>query len=129
VFTADFMGRSNIIPGTRAVGAPIVKTGFGDVGVSADANTIAGDVGIVVRPHVVVVSRTQPGNLTNVFPGTLLRQSFLGDSIEAEVRVGGDTGDVVRVSLDPYQRFAEGERLWLHLPSDRCVVVPRGSAP
>jgi iron(III) transport system ATP-binding protein len=128
-FTADFMGRSNIIPGIRAVGARTVKTEFGDVTLPAEANPIAGDVAIVVRPHVVVASRGQPAGLMNVFPGKLVRQSFLGDSIEAEVRVGGDNSDVVRVSLDPYQRFADGDLLWLHLPPDRCVVVPRGSGP
>jgi iron(III) transport system ATP-binding protein len=128
-FTADFMGRSNIIPGARAVGMDVVVTGFGDVSLSASANGATGAVAIVVRPHVIVASRDQPENPANVFACTLIRQSFLGDSIEAEVRAGGENGEIIRVSLDPYQRFTDGERLWLHLPPDRCVVVPRGARP
>jgi iron(III) transport system ATP-binding protein len=128
-FTADFMGRSNIIAGTRVAGANTIQTAFGEIAVAADAEAATGAVAVVIRPHVVVTSTQRPGGSPNVFEATLLRQSFLGDSIEAEVRVGGDTGDVIRVSLDPYQRFTDGDRLWLYLPPDRCVVVPRGLAP
>jgi iron(III) transport system ATP-binding protein len=124
-FTADFMGRSNIIPGTRAAGSSTVKTDFGDVLLSASADSASGAVAIVVRPHVIVTSRDQPQSLVNTFACSLVRQSFLGDSIEAEVRASDENGEIIRVSLDPYQRFTDGERLWLHLPPERCVVVSR----
>jgi iron(III) transport system ATP-binding protein len=122
-FTADFMGRSNIIAGTRVPDSSTVSTAFGDVAVGSMESAAKGTVGIVVRPHVVVTARQKPLNALNVFECTLLRQSFLGDSIEAEVSLSQNT--TLRVSLDPYERYAEGDRFWVHLPPDRCVVVPR----
>ncbi len=117
-FTADFMGRSNLVHGMAKGDA--ITTSFGVV--RTERAAIDGAVTVVVRPHVITASKQRTDVVANVFEGQLRRQSYIGDSIEAEVTVGTE---LLRVSLDPYQTFVDGERLWLHIPADRCVVVPR----
>jgi hypothetical protein len=47
---------------------------------------------------------------------------FLGDAVEAEVKIGDA---VLRVMLDVYLQASVGQTIWLELPADRCIVVER----
>lgn len=129
VFAADFMGRSNLIAG-KATGAKdgrfaVVDTEMGKVSVSVqDAIEPGAPVFIVVRPHSIKVASEEDRDKS--FPAKISRLNYLGDGIEAEVTMGSAG---LRVVLDPYLQFNEGDTIGLTFPPDHCVVIPRTNGP
>jgi iron(III) transport system ATP-binding protein len=122
-FTADFMGRSNLVPGTLS-GPKTVKTLFGPVEVGAAPDLPVGSaVFLVVRPHALVASRpTQAaGPATNRFRARIESQAFLGDIVEADIVLAGQA---LRIALDPYLAMDNGAEVIVDFPVQRCVAVP-----
>jgi iron(III) transport system ATP-binding protein len=120
IFAADFMGRSNLISGTVAGG--VIDSEIGKISVAIPAAIKSGDpVFVVIRPHSVRVSDPSSGG-KNSFEGKVERFNYLGDGIEAEVRIGPA---MLRVILDPYLQIAQGDSIRLEFPPDHCVVIPR----
>ena len=126
-FTADFMGRSNLLPGKLNANRTGIVTAFGEVSSAVSGSLAAGaDAFLVVRPHVLGVSATRPGvAAANVFEAKVERQSFLGDTVEADITIGATR---LRAALDPYLDVADGTTVWITFPAERCVVVPAGVA-
>jgi len=128
-FVANFIGKTNLLPST--VDAPPSRDGIGRV------STPAGDllcrfrspmesgqaVSIVVRPEVVELSpvngRTNDG--PNCFPGTLVSETFLGEIVEYEVKIGGDINLTVRCG--PLPDLAPGSAVTAHLPEAAVVAL------
>jgi iron(III) transport system ATP-binding protein len=119
---ASFLGVANAIEGkivtAGALGAietPLGRLAFRDckVGVG-EAATVA------VRPEAMLCSRERPPVAENLFEGTIERATFLGTFIDGEVRVNGQR---LRVSFTPYDRFVRGEKVFVHIPVDRCSIV------
>jgi iron(III) transport system ATP-binding protein len=120
-FVADFMGRSNLIPGTL-VAADRVRTGFGDVTLATPSLLSQGAaVFLVIRPHALVTTRGERPRDANVFAARIQAQAFLGDVVEADLDIDGQR---LRAALDPYLSFEDGETIWLRVPPERCVAVP-----
>jgi iron(III) transport system ATP-binding protein len=119
-FAADFMGRSNLIPGRAAAGA--VRTPFGEVKSTIPPTLPTGaSVVLVVRPHLLKITRgARPATTHSVFEATIERHTFLGDLVEADVSIAGHP---LRVALDAHLEIADGETVWIEFPPDRCVVV------
>lgn len=126
-FTADFMGRSNLIPGKLSASGSHVTTSFGEVACNvASGLTPGADVALVVRPNVVrTVAAGNAARGQNTFVGRIESQTFLGDLIEADVVLGGQ---VMRVALDPYAPLANGQEVEVQLPAECCIAVPAESA-
>jgi iron(III) transport system ATP-binding protein len=128
VFAADFMGRSNVLPGRvaarGALGAGAVATAFGLVACTPPEGLASGaEVCVVIRPHSVfaVEANASVDPDDNVFSGTIVQAQFIGDVVETEIDVAGTP---VRAMLDPYRPWRVGEAIRVALPAARCVVVP-----
>jgi iron(III) transport system ATP-binding protein len=128
VFTANFMGRSNLIPGnvtTEKSGSyGVVDTPHGKfLSAIPDSLKPGSPVFVVVRPHSARISEGgDAASQKNVVQAEIARLSYLGDGIEAEVTLGGN---LLRVILDPYFRLSVGDVIRLQFPADHCVVIAR----
>lgn len=125
VFTADFMGRSNLLPGALEHGGATARaqTGIGPISGVAGPELRPGEqVMVVVRPQAIVIA---PGIETvegpNRFKARVDAMTFLGDVVETEVETGGRK---LTLMLDPYTSLSVGQELVLELPPERCVIVP-----
>jgi iron(III) transport system ATP-binding protein len=125
VFAADFMGRSNLVSGrVLEEGARTrIETSFGSLAAETDAELRKGDQAVaVIRPQAVsLVTREAAATLENCFAGRILSLAFLGDVVETEVQA---MGQKLVLMLNPYDLHAQGDEVFLHMPAERCVVVP-----
>ena len=129
VFTADFMGRSNLIPGTVTEAGRQVRidTPLGPLVAEADLPLAPEDAVVaVVRPQAVrVVLAGSAGDGVNTYLARILSMTFLGDVVETEVEARGLR---MLLMLNPYEAFAEGDAITLHIPPAHCVAVPAATA-
>jgi iron(III) transport system ATP-binding protein len=131
-FVATFVGRTNLLPvlkppAAAGQGTVSVETGIGPLLVKADGNRPVG-VGdsIVIRPEDVELSLEAPrAGGTNIFRGRVRRPVFLGENVELEIDVRGET----LVSRQHSRlRFTAGDEIYVELPVERCVVVSGAAA-
>ncbi|WP_342361820.1 ABC transporter ATP-binding protein [Terrarubrum flagellatum] len=127
-FVADFMGRSNMLPG-RVTGAVEIEgrkalrfvTEIGEFASTVESLVAIGDTGsLVVRPQAVKVTQDAAAAGANRFAGVLASRAFLGDMDEADVRIGGH---LLKVDLNAYDAFAAGDAVTIEIPPDRCCIV------
>lgn len=125
---STFLGVANAFDG------PVIGTGENarlstDIGplrvAELQTDGVAVSSAVMVRPEAIVCSRERPDISDNVFEGTVTRAVFLGNLIDGEVQIGART---IRVSLDPYDPIAAGERVYVHIPPVRCRLVRLSSA-
>jgi iron(III) transport system ATP-binding protein len=126
-FVADFLGKSNFIKGqvidlTNASTFAVIETKVGHIQCALKQPITVGDtVLLAVRPSGIHVARTPFKETTNNIAGTIQTVNFIGDLLECQVKAGND--EILRVMLDPYLEFKVGEKVYLHLPTDRLVIV------
>ena len=113
---ATFLGVTNTLEGEVRNGA--VQTTLGLL--SVIGGTADGRAAIAIRPEAVRCSRERPSSGDNIFEGVINRVTFLGTFIDGEIQVGGHA---LRVSLSPYDAFAAGERVYIHIPAERLQLV------
>ncbi len=128
VFTANFIGRTNIFEG-RVVTAPsgegtgVVELANGRLacclprGLKAQAR-----VQLLIRPEGIQILESKPENNNNVLSGEILLATFQGDSVEYQIRVGEQE---CRVKSDGLKEFARRRQVFLHLPPERCLVIEK----
>lgn len=124
VFTADFMGRSNLLPGVLEAGGATgrARTAIGPIsGVAGPELAPGARVMVVVRPQAILVAPGTEASGPNRFKARVDAMTFLGDVVETEVEVGGRK---LTLMLDPYTALSVGQELVLELPPERCVIVP-----
>ncbi|MBZ6079074.1 ABC transporter ATP-binding protein [Microvirga puerhi] len=126
-FAADFMGSGNLVACTisdvdndRAV----TTTPFGQIQAKVAAGLRAGDDAIlVIRPNAPII-HTQPvdaqGDLAQI-PGNVSSVTFLGEKIEVRVCLSGGYDFVV--TMNTFEAPVEGQKVYLTLPAERCIVV------
>jgi iron(III) transport system ATP-binding protein len=121
---AEFLGTANALQGrvvrTGTKGA--VETELGLMSVDLSAVEVASNeaVFVMIRPEGIVCSRNAGDNSDNLFEGTIKRALFLGNFIDGEVQVKNKS---FRALLSPYQTFYPGEKVYIHVPPDRCQVT------
>jgi iron(III) transport system ATP-binding protein len=121
---AEFLGTANALPGkvARTGTHGLVETELGAIAVDLTA-VEAGmneSVFVVIRPEGMVCLR-EPGAVSeNIFEGTVKRALFLGNFIDGEIQIKGKN---LRALLSPHQVFLPGERVYVHVPPDRCQVT------
>jgi iron(III) transport system ATP-binding protein len=128
VFTAQFLGSTNLIPGAVEdvdVGIATVMTPLGRiVGVDRDQPLAKGaKVRVSIRPEDLAVQETaerEPSGV-NVFEGRLTFAAFAGVAVEAEVRCR----DVnLQCLLNRDADLTPGRAITLRAKVDACLVLP-----
>jgi iron(III) transport system ATP-binding protein len=125
-FVAEFIGKTNLID-TVADGAASVARGPLRLRVAADGLTPGTPAVVSIRPHLIALvhradSRTS-GAGPNALAGTVLRASYLGDTVDYQVALEG--GDVVlRVAGPTPARARAGDPVTLTVPAEACVLLP-----
>ena len=120
---AAFLGIANTFEGTVvSLGLQAqVRTGLGKLTLAAAAGArVDQAAAVAIRPEAILCSRERPAAGDNVFQGTVRRATFLGGLIEGEVEIAGN---LLRVSFNPYQSFAPGEQVFVHVPAERCLML------
>jgi iron(III) transport system ATP-binding protein len=119
-FVAEFIGKTNLVegvaitPDTVALGA--VRLRIGRAGLVTGSR-----VAMSIRPHdIALTEHAAPG--ANALRGTVQRASFLGDSVDYQVRVA-DSDVVLRVSAPAGQRRQAGEAVGLSIDPAACIPV------
>lgn len=121
---AEFLGTVNALQGrvVRTGDRGVVETELGAIVVDLSKTEVRQDesVFVVIRPEGLVCSRERGDVSENVFEGTVKRALFLGNFIDGEIQIKGKT---LRALLSPHQVFLPGERVYVHVPADRCQVT------
>ena len=120
-FVARFIGASNILDcemqGNRAtVGGLVLQ-------LAVTGPATARRRALSIRPHVIELrapgERPAERGKVNVLPGVVRRHIYLGDSRDYLIAL--DRSDIaLRVIVPPRMRYAVGDHVALHIPSDAC---------
>ncbi len=106
-FVADFIGRANLIEGVVAAsdgGVTMVESAIGPVACARDKSVSPGQkVAVCIRPEFIRLADAQERGAPNVFAGTVETLVFVGDALEAEIRIG-ETLVVTRIAPDAVLR-------------------------
>ena len=97
-FVATFVGRTNLLsvvrpPAQAGTGIVSVETSIGPVLVNAESNRqIGAGNSIVIRPEDLQIStEAPPAGRGNVFLGRVRRPIFLGENVELEIEIRGES--------------------------------------
>jgi iron(III) transport system ATP-binding protein len=130
VFTAQFLGTTNLIPGTvetvdASAGQLTVTTALGPVtGIDRSRTLAAGaKVQVSIRPEDL--SAQAADGAVNVFDGRLTHAIFAGVAVEAEVSTGGVT---LACLLNREADLTPGRAITLRAKADACLVLPEEQA-
>jgi iron(III) transport system ATP-binding protein len=121
---AEFLGTANALQGrvVRTGENGSVETELGPISVDLSKSEVNSNdsVYVVIRPEVLMCSHERGEFVDNCFEGTIKRALFLGSFVDGEVLIKGKT---FRALLSPYEVFQPGERVYVHMPPDRCQVT------
>jgi ABC-type Fe3+/spermidine/putrescine transport system ATPase subunit len=122
-FVAEFIGRTNLLD-VVVVGADRVSFGQVQLQVAARDLSPGARVVISIRPHQIELGPEASAVASdNVVAGDVVRASFLGDSVDYQVKL--TEGDVVlRVTTPTPPRARPGERVRLLIPAGACFPLP-----
>ena len=78
------------------------------------------EVVLAIRPEHVEILSAPSEVLDNVFQAEVMRAAYLGNSIDCRLRLGKWE---LRTQLPPGRVLSPGEKLWIHLPSEKLILV------
>ena len=127
-FVAEFVGKANILTG-RFDGDGLLHVGDGvKIRVnSAGEISATGQVAVCLRPHNISLladdaeARRMAEQGYNLFPGTIRRSIYFGDSIDYTIELA--TRETLRVITPPSQRYESGQEIYAAAHPDVCVIV------
>ena len=128
LFTAKFVGQSNLLPGevVSADGATVtVKTAIGEIVTGALGSTAPSDGFLMIRPEHIPMSWAREELLSsdvNVFEGTIVSETFTGKLVDYRIQVGEFTFEV---QTPLHNALQKENRVFIHLPPERCVMLPK----
>ncbi len=128
LFTAKFVGQSNLLPGevVSADGATAtVKTAIGEIATGALDQSAPSDGFLMIRPEHIPMSWVKedlPSSGVNVFEGTIVSETFTGKLVDYRIRVG-ELSFEVQTPL--HSALQTENRVFIHLPPERCVMLPK----
>jgi iron(III) transport system ATP-binding protein len=122
-FVAEFIGRTNLLEGHAASSDTLVH---GRLRLRVGGGLTAGArLAVSIRPHDIVLApagQTHARAGDNTLQGTITRASFLGESVDYQVRLADD--DVtVRVVAPAGHRLPVGTAVDLRIDPAACVPV------
>ena len=125
-FVAEFIGKTNLIDavadgaGTRRARPPAAARGRRRPHPGAPAV-------VSIRPHLIALGpradARAPAAGTNALAGTVLRASYLGDTVDYQVALEG-SDVVLRVTGPTPARARAGDPVSVTVPTDACVLLP-----
>jgi iron(III) transport system ATP-binding protein len=126
-FTANFIGRVNLYEGkvvrySGNNGAPgVIATSIGDVVCPLPRGITSGDpVQLMIRPEGIRILELGPVSMQNVVEGQVELVTFLGDTVEYQIHIGGEH---CRVKSDSLAEIGKNRKVHLYFPPERCLVV------
>jgi iron(III) transport system ATP-binding protein len=121
---AEFLGTANSLKGqvVRTGDKGVVDTELGTISVDLSKSEVNSNdsVYLVIRPEGLMCSHERGNFSENCFEGTIKRSVFLGSFVDGEVMIKGKN---FRALLSPHEVFQAGERVYVHVPPDRCQVT------
>jgi iron(III) transport system ATP-binding protein len=131
-FVAEFIGRTNLLEGV-VVAPDTVAHGPLRLRVGAAGLAPGTHTAVSVRPHQIALVASADdtvagagdgarGSRDNRLRGTVQRTSFLGDSVDYQVRVDG-TDLVLRVAGPTSRQFRPDDVVGLRIAPEACVPV------
>ena len=117
-FVARFIGSSNILKG-KALDATHIEVAGAPLAVAGDPLEAGATTAISVRQHEITISAAQ--GAPNAIQATVIRHVFLGNSRDYMVELAD--GTQLRVVASAEQSVPQGDKVWLHLPPQRCRVL------
>ena len=125
-FVAEFIGKTNLIDAV-ADGAGSVARGRLRLRVAGDGLTPGMPAVVSIRPHLIALGPRAgagtPPTGVNALAGTVLRASYLGDTVDYQV--GLEESDVVlRVAGPTPARARAGDLVSITVPAESCVLLP-----
>jgi iron(III) transport system ATP-binding protein len=119
-FVARFIGSSNVVKG-QALDADHFEVAGVALRCIGEPLKAGSPAAISIRQHEVTLSRAEPAAAQNTLPATVIRHVFLGNSRDYMVELAD--GAQLRVVTSPEQSIPQGDKVWLHLPPQRCRVL------
>jgi iron(III) transport system ATP-binding protein len=126
-FTAMFLGDTNLLAG-RVVG-PSHRDGMWHV--ETEQGSLLCPAGpwlqeqknmwIACRPEGVIITTDDPRR-DNVLTGRIAAAMFAGDQITYSIDLGDQ---VLQAKSDPFNGLQEGDAVFVQLPPERCLLIPR----
>ena len=129
-FVAQFIGQVNFFEGTVAEssgnGLGLVRTPQGDLRCYIPPSIASGSKALVsVRPESFQVLRERLASDSNVLEGKVEKSIFLGDFIDCQILMGGQS---VRVKVPATSDLDPGERVFLQFEPRACILLPATSS-
>jgi iron(III) transport system ATP-binding protein len=129
LFVADFMGLVNKLPAeVLEVDGAVARVRVGPhvmtASISAQDAIAPGPAVVAVRPESVRILPGPSDVGPNIFEGTLVEATFLGNLVDYQVDMGGVP---LRVQADRHTIREVGSRLFVEIPVNECVAM-RGEA-
>ncbi|MBT5456585.1 MAG: ABC transporter ATP-binding protein [Rhodospirillaceae bacterium] len=136
-FVANFIGTTNLLRGLLKSDATLgsvglVETKLGPLTCSFTADVKASpDIGVVIRPENVVIqpvgnnaASTLPD--TNCCEGTLISETYLGEIVEYETRIGDET---ILIRTKPDKPLNPGDAVIIHFPPSQTLALIEDDHP
>ena len=125
-FVAEFIGKTNLIDAV-ADGAGSVARGRLRLRVAADGLTPGTPAVVSIRPHLIALGlradAQTPSAGANALAGTVLRASYLGDTVDYQVALE-ESDVVVRVTGPTPARARAGNPVSVTVAAEACVLLP-----
>jgi len=125
VFVARFIGRSNLIEAVVTAVSPdrvdLTIAGQAHAVEGAGANVKAGQTVLAnVRPEAITIGT--PGN---GLAGRVKSRTYLGEKMEYEVEIAGQTVQIVRFNPPTSERFAPNDAVSVRLPHEGVQLLAK----
>jgi iron(III) transport system ATP-binding protein len=128
LFVADFMGLVNKLPGTViAREGECARVQVGGIVIEAQIKEdfdASCEVIVAIRPEALMLGKPERTTASNVFRGTVVESTFLGNIVEHHIDVGGNG---LRVQVARRHTLTPGVSLELCVPVSECVVMKKNS--
>ena len=136
-FVANFIGSTNLLRGLLKTDATagsvgLIETRLGPLTCSFTADVKASPAtGVVIRPENVVIEPAASDAATalpdtNRCDGTLINETYLGEIVEYEIAVGGET---ILIRTKPGKALTPGDAVMVHFPPSQTLALIEDGHP